>query len=573
MSSSALTNALKSRKPWRLLSAAAQTCRVDETEQGRCGRCSSTVAEAHVPAQALTGMQPRHHTVASRRWLLHAPWPECPEAGRCAQKTARRHRPPAGRRGLQAAGRLAHIPHLPAASTAAKQYSKRQQPGGVASWQRAGRQQPALLALWAFRPPERTAVGHLEPAPVQVLRCQLAVRACCGAGGWRPAAQWRGRWRAAAGLPANHRRQLHAHGRKEGLLARPAARRPGKRHGELDPAALSRCLVSAAAEGREEAAPAVGGAAAAAAGSVVEERLRGGIVALPSVHRGLNSISKRATAPASRGARPERPRWVGGACRDPWALLMTECTGAVTVVAPKGEGGVLLLPCKQLHARSCKLLRWRQPRGHWSPDCPNLQSRHPAGPALRPAAAQKANPAAGGLQAGPRACISCSQPPKSHTQRRPPLGGRPSPAAAGSGGGGMSAGGSFGGARGFQPRPPEKGVFPLDHFGECKSVRGGERGLLMIDTWMRAGVRFRRHHLRMAGAAALLAAGLHWGRAERLMPHTMEQGKCAICRLLCPLSLSLQIKEQYLECLKANGSESEACRELAKAYLKCRMDR
>lgn len=35
----------------------------------------------------------------------------------------------------------------------------------------------------------------------------------------------------------------------------------------------------------------------------------------------------------------------------------------------------------------------------------------------------------------------------------------------------MSAGGAFGGARGFQPRPPEKGVFPLDHFGECKSVR------------------------------------------------------------------------------------------------------
>lgn len=31
----------------------------------------------------------------------------------------------------------------------------------------------------------------------------------------------------------------------------------------------------------------------------------------------------------------------------------------------------------------------------------------------------------------------------------------------------MSAGGAFGGARGYQPKPPEKGVFPLDHFGEC----------------------------------------------------------------------------------------------------------
>lgn len=31
----------------------------------------------------------------------------------------------------------------------------------------------------------------------------------------------------------------------------------------------------------------------------------------------------------------------------------------------------------------------------------------------------------------------------------------------------MSSGGAFGGARGYQPKPPEKGVFPLDHFGEC----------------------------------------------------------------------------------------------------------
>ena len=35
----------------------------------------------------------------------------------------------------------------------------------------------------------------------------------------------------------------------------------------------------------------------------------------------------------------------------------------------------------------------------------------------------------------------------------------------------MSAGGAFGGARGYQPKPPDKGVFPLDHFGECKAVR------------------------------------------------------------------------------------------------------
>eukprot|EP00210_Caulerpa_lentillifera_P006435 g6147.t1 len=25
----------------------------------------------------------------------------------------------------------------------------------------------------------------------------------------------------------------------------------------------------------------------------------------------------------------------------------------------------------------------------------------------------------------------------------------------------------FGGSRQLQPKPPEKGIFPLDHFGEC----------------------------------------------------------------------------------------------------------
>ncbi|KAK9806987.1 hypothetical protein WJX72_009630 [[Myrmecia] bisecta] len=35
----------------------------------------------------------------------------------------------------------------------------------------------------------------------------------------------------------------------------------------------------------------------------------------------------------------------------------------------------------------------------------------------------------------------------------------------------MSAGGAFGGARGVAPKPPEKGVFPLDHFGECKQLK------------------------------------------------------------------------------------------------------
>ena len=66
----------------------------------------------------------------------------------------------------------------------------------------------------------------------------------------------------------------------------------------------------------------------------------------------------------------------------------------------------------------------------------------------------------------------------------------------------MSSGGAFGGARGYQPKPPEKGVFPLDHFGECQTV-----------------------------------------------------------------------KEQYMACLKEHSGQTEACREVAKLYLECRMDK
>jgi len=66
----------------------------------------------------------------------------------------------------------------------------------------------------------------------------------------------------------------------------------------------------------------------------------------------------------------------------------------------------------------------------------------------------------------------------------------------------MSAGGTFGGARGYQPKPPEKGVFPLDHFGECQAA-----------------------------------------------------------------------KEKYMACLKEHSGQTDACREVAKLYLECRMDK
>ena len=91
----------------------------------------------------------------------------------------------------------------------------------------------------------------------------------------------------------------------------------------------------------------------------------------------------------------------------------------------------------------------------------------------------------------------------------------------------MSAGGAFGGSRGYQPRAPEKGVFPLDHFGECKQV----------------GVRYCA------------------------CTHTLH------CLVNMLVNLGLQISQQYLACLKENANDAAKCRELSKLYLQCRMDR
>ncbi|NP_001243733.1 cytochrome c oxidase assembly protein COX19 [Taeniopygia guttata] len=57
-------------------------------------------------------------------------------------------------------------------------------------------------------------------------------------------------------------------------------------------------------------------------------------------------------------------------------------------------------------------------------------------------------------------------------------------------------------SKSFAPRPPDKGAFPLDHFGECSAF-----------------------------------------------------------------------KERFMECLRRSSYESAACRQSAKAYLECRMDR
>lgn len=99
----------------------------------------------------------------------------------------------------------------------------------------------------------------------------------------------------------------------------------------------------------------------------------------------------------------------------------------------------------------------------------------------------------------------------------------------------MSAGGAFGGARGYQPRPPEKGVFPLDHFGECKKVENSS-------------------HVRTV--SLLLVSPSFTG-----------------CRTEHNSSFVMQLKEAYMDCLKTNSQKASVCQELSKQYLQCRMER
>lgn len=63
--------------------------------------------------------------------------------------------------------------------------------------------------------------------------------------------------------------------------------------------------------------------------------------------------------------------------------------------------------------------------------------------------------------------LACGSSPSQVTTRTPGKFGRPIPVLFLH----MSAGGAFGGARGIQAKAPEKGIFPLDHFGECTEVR------------------------------------------------------------------------------------------------------
>jgi Cytochrome c oxidase assembly protein PET191 len=96
----------------------------------------------------------------------------------------------------------------------------------------------------------------------------------------------------------------------------------------------------------------------------------------------------------------------------------------------------------------------------------------------------------------------------------------------------MSAGGAFGGARGFQAKAPEKGVFPLDHFGECAEV---DRRLTSV---------------YQAQTSFIISK------------HVLTETHCVP-----------QAKDAYMRCLADHQNVAERCTYLAKKYLQCRMDK
>ena len=86
-------------------------------------------------------------------------------------------------------------------------------------------------------------------------------------------------------------------------------------------------------------------------------------------------------------------------------------------------------------------------------------------------------------------------------------------------------------SRSASARPPEKGVFPLDHFGECKEVQ----------------------ELNVYATKSLL---------------------CDFdCKLTRPLTPRLQLMQKYMACLRENNNLGERCREASKDYISCRMSR
>ena len=97
-----------------------------------------------------------------------------------------------------------------------------------------------------------------------------------------------------------------------------------------------------------------------------------------------------------------------------------------------------------------------------------------------------------------------------------------------------AAGGAFGGSRSPPPKPPEKGVFPLDHFGEC------------------------------AKEAAAYKAG------TPTLPRRPPPGRTRDAGVEPPPSPPSPPTQA---CLRQHDMQAEECRGISRAYLECRMDR
>ena len=84
----------------------------------------------------------------------------------------------------------------------------------------------------------------------------------------------------------------------------------------------------------------------------------------------------------------------------------------------------------------------------------------------------------------------------------------------------FSPGGS---TKSFKPEPPERGSFPLDH--------------------------------------------------EGLNSYPKHKNTFKYCLIFLIIGECKDVMSQYMECLKKNKSDHTSCRELAKGYLQCRMDK
>ena len=92
---------------------------------------------------------------------------------------------------------------------------------------------------------------------------------------------------------------------------------------------------------------------------------------------------------------------------------------------------------------------------------------------------------------------------------------------------------AFGGSRSLAPKPPEKGVFPLDHFNECKQVRERERVRGPGFARECAG-RGLRESARAGGCERVRGPAL----ATPLLPSSAAVG-AALLPLLTPIPLPL----------------------------------